>query len=80
VIRELRAKGYAIEQGWRTIDSAERPEDAAIQILLYSYDEGVCIGIWDLNTDFRHEPGGWPLKPTHWRPLPAAPGGSDGNT
>tara|TARA_R110000868_G_scaffold411706_1_gene707776 strand:- start:14761 stop:15135 length:375 start_codon:yes stop_codon:yes gene_type:complete len=30
VIRELRAKGYAIEQGWRTIDSAPRDGTAIL--------------------------------------------------
>lgn len=60
---------------WQPISTAPKPgeHDAEVLILLFGPGDGICIGAWDLNTDFRHEPGGWPVAATHWQPLPEPP-------
>lgn len=74
-VEEWQPNVSQLAASWQPIETAPKPgeHDAEVQILLYEPGDGVVIGAWDLNTDFRHEPGGWPVAATHWQPLPSPP-------
>jgi hypothetical protein len=55
---------------WQPIETAPRGGEP---ILLWSDDQGVCIGCHsgDVWWDNLYEP--WRFEPTHWMPLPEPP-------
>lgn len=81
-ISALTERGYFIEQGWRTIDSA--PKDGTRVILAWGGSS--VVGYYLDNRHTRHPWAGWKVpsmepfpagQPTMWRPIPAVLGGTD---
>lgn len=78
ILSALTAAGYAVEQGWRTIDTAPRGGTLLLcyaPAVLPDYSTSVQrLDRWEGKyAGFAHMRPGQPY--THWRPLPAPPAG-----